>query len=215
MSGRSEPLTRERVLQAALEIVDGGGLEALSMRSLGRALGVEAMSLYNHVEGKDDLLDSLVDRVLAEIELPTPGEEWKEAMRRRAASARDAFGRHPWAIRLLESRSQQSSPRRLAYFDAVLGTLREAGFANALAMRAFSTLDAYIFGYILQQSGLAFQDDAELEEVGEDLLRQLADGYPHLASVTREVLGTGYDHDQEFAFGLELILEGLERRLVS
>jgi AcrR family transcriptional regulator len=182
------------------------------MRRVGRALGVEAMSLYNHVADKDDLLDALVDRVLEEIELPSPGSEWKEAMRRRAWSARAALGRHPWAIRLLESGSRSSSARRLDYFDAVLRTLRAAGFGNQLAMRGFATLDAYVFGWILQQSSLAFQDDESLREVGADLLRQMADRYPDLTEVTTEVMGSGYDHDAEFAWGLELILEGLERR---
>lgn len=212
---RSEPLTRERVVDAALEIVDLGRLDGLSMRRVGHALGVEAMSLYNHVADKDDLLGALLERVLEQIELPEPGSEWRAAMRMRAASAREAFARHPWAIRLLESRSQNSSPRRLAYFDAVLGTLMAAGFDHQLAMRAFATLDAYVFGWILQQSSLAFDDDESLREVGEDLRRQMAEGYPHLTAVTTLVMGSGYDPDAEFEWGLELILEALARRAVG
>lgn len=200
-------------MDAALEIADREGLEGLSMRQVGRRLGVEAMSLYNHVADKDDLLGALLERVLEQIELPKPGSEWRAAMRMRATSAREVFAQHSWAIRLLESRSQNSSPRRLAYFDVVLGALVAAGFENQLAMRAFAMLDAYVFGWILQQSSLAFDDDASLRGVGADLLGQMAEGYPHLTAVTTEVMGSGYDHDAEFEWGLELILEALARRV--
>ena len=163
---KREPLGRAVVLQAALGIADCEGLDALSMRRLGQALKVEAMSLYNHVANKDDLLDGIVDLVLSEMDLPRPGDEWKDAMRRRARSARDVLSRHPWAIGLLESRTSNSSPRRLGYYDAVLGVrLRGAGFSNQLAMRAFSILDAYIAGFIVQQRSLAFRDDADLQRV--------------------------------------------------
>lgn len=212
MAKRSGTLDRDRVLDAALALADEEGLDALSMRRIGRALGVEAMSLYNHVADKDDLLDGLVERVLMEIELPEPGREWRDEVRRRYRSARGAFARHPWAIRLLESRSEGSSPRRLQYFDAMLGTFREADFSGPLAMRAFSILDAYLFGFVLQQNSLAFQDEDSLQEVGADLLRQMGERYPHLAAVTVDVLASGYDHDAEFEFGLELILDALEAR---
>lgn len=207
------PLSRARILDAALALADAEGLEAITMRRLGQAMGVEAMSLYKHVADKDDILDGLVDRVLADIELPSADLEWREAMRRRARSARAAFAKHPWAIGLLESRSANSSPRRLAYFDTILGILRRAGFSNQLAMRGFSTLDAYIFGYILQEHSLAFRDDDSLQEVGEDLLRQMADRYPHLTAVTQEVLAAGFDHAREFDFGVDLILGALAQQL--
>ncbi len=205
------PLTPARILDAALTLADKEGLGAITMRRLGGAMGVEAMSLYKHVADKDAILDGLLERVLEAIDLPQPGDEWREAMRRRAHSARLVFSRHPWAVALLESRAQNSSPRRLAYFDSILGVLRTAGFSNQLAMRGFSTLDAYIFGYILQEHNLAFRDDASLQEVGEDLLRQMADQYPHLAAVTKDVLAAGYDHSHEFSFGLELLLDALGR----
>ena len=208
---KREPLSRAVVLQAALGLADREGLDALSMRRLGQALKVEAMSLYNHVAGKDDLLDGIVELVLSEMDLPRPGDEWKDAMRRRARSARDVLSRHPWAIGLLESRTSNSSPRRLGYYDAVLGVLRGAGFSNQLAMRAFSILDAYIAGFIVQQRGLAFRDDADLQRVGADLLRQMANAYPNLTAVTTAVMATGYDYDREFEFGLELIIDALER----
>lgn len=136
-------------------------------------------------------------------------------MRRRAESARAVFATHPWAVGLLESRAQDSSPRRLTYFDSILGALRAAGFSNQLAMRAFSMLDAYIYGYILQEHSLAFRDDDSLQEVGEDLLRQMADRYPHLTAVTQDALAAGYDHGAEFAFGIELLLEAFERRRLA
>lgn len=205
------PVTRPRILDAALSLADAEGLAAITMRRLGEAMGVEAMSLYKHVAGKDDILDGLLERVLEAIELPQPGEEWHAAMRRRAHSARAVFSRHPWAVGLLESRARNSSPTRLAYFDSILGVLRAAGFSNQLAMRAFSTLDAYIRGYILQEHGLAFRDDASLQEVGADLLRQMADRYPHLTAVTQDVLASGYDHAEEFSFGLELLLDAIGR----
>lgn len=206
------PLSRERVLEAALHLADESGLEALTMRSLGKALGVEAMSLYNHVAGKDDILDGIVERVLDEIVLPSPDADWKQAMRDRAESARQVFTRHPWAIGLLEARAQNSSAQRLDYYDRILGALRGAGFPNQLAMRGFSVLDAYLYGFILQERSLAFDDAAGLEEVGADLLRQMADAYPHLTAVTRDVMASGYDFAAEFRFGLDLILDALERR---
>jgi len=131
-------------------------------------------------------------------------------MRRRAASARRVFLRHPWAMGILESRPQNSSPQRLGYYDAVLGALRAAGFDNRLAMRGFSILDAYIYGFILQELGLVFDDQVSLEEVGEDLLRQMAEAYPNLTEVTTDAMGAGYDFAEEFRFGLDLIISALE-----
>lgn len=206
------PLSKLRILDAALALADAEGVEALSMRRLGQVMGVEAMSLYKHVTDKDAILDGLVERVLEQIVVPSPDDEWKDAMRRRARSAREAFARHPWAVGLIESRASNSSPRRLAYFDGILGALRRAGFSNTLAMRGFSILDAYIYGFIRQEHSLAFSDDDSLQEVGAELLRQMADRYPHLTAVTRDTMAAGYDHAQEFEFGLDLILDALERR---
>jgi AcrR family transcriptional regulator len=206
------PLTRDRVIAAAFELADAEGVHALSMRKVGQRLGVEAMSLYNHVANKDDMLDGMVEAVLSEIAIPSPEDEWKDAMRRRAASAREVFLRHPWAMGLLESRPQNSSPQRLTYYDAVLGALRRAGFDTLLAMRAFSVLDAYIFGFILQELSLVFDDQESLEEVGEDLMRQMADAYPHLTEVTSQVMSEGYDFAEEFRFGLDVIIEAFEAR---
>jgi AcrR family transcriptional regulator len=205
------PLSRDRVIAAAIELADDAGIGSLSMRKVGQRLGVEAMSLYNHVANKDDMLDGIVERILDEIDVPSPDEDWKEGMRRRAASARDVFLRHPWAMGVLESRPQNSSPQRLGYYDAVLGALQRAGFGDRLAVRGFSILDAYIFGFILQELNLAFDDQESLEEVGEDLLRQMADAYPHLTAATADTMADGYDFAAEFRFGLDLIIDALER----
>jgi AcrR family transcriptional regulator len=212
MSDPKRPaLNTERIVDAALAIADADGLGAVSMRRVGAELGVEAMSLYHHVASKDELLRAVIDAVLAEIEIPDPGDDWREAMRRRAASAREVFARHPWAIGLLEGHSEESSPQRLGYYDAILGSLRKAGFEPRLAMRAFSLLDSFIYGFLLQEASLPFDDEASLDEVGADLLEQMAGAYPHLTEATRLALESGYDFSDEFDFGLDLIIDALGR----
>jgi AcrR family transcriptional regulator len=180
------------------------------MRRIGKALGVEGMALYNHVANKDDILDGIVERVLSEIPLPAAEGNWKDEMRARAVAARRLFLRHPWAIGLLEARHAGSSPARLGYFDAVLACLRNAGFTPTLSMRAFSIIDSYLYGFILQELSLPFDDSDSLEEVGEDLLRQMADAYPHLTEATVAAMADGWDYSEQFQFGLDLILDGLE-----
>jgi AcrR family transcriptional regulator len=206
------PLSRERVLRAAITLADGGGIASLSMRKLGQALGVEAMSLYNHVANKDDMLDGMVDLVFGEIGLPARESDWKMAMRQRAIAARDVLVRHPWAIGLLETRSRPG-PATLQHHDAVIGSLREAGFSIAMAAHAYSVLDSYIYGFALQQVSLPFQSPEEVAGMAESFLRQFpAEAYPHLAELTvQHVLRPGYDYADEFAFGLDLILDGLVR----
>jgi AcrR family transcriptional regulator len=179
------------------------------MRRIGKALGVEGMALYNHVANKDDILDGIVERVLAEIPPPSTEGEWKSEMRERAVAARRVFLKHPWAIGLLEARHAGSSPTRLGYFDAVLGCLRAAGFSPTLSMRAFSIIDSFLYGFILQELSLPFDDSAGLEEVGEDLLRQMADAYPHLTEATVQAMEDGWDYSEQFRFGLDLILGAL------
>lgn len=209
--GSREPVSRQRVIDTALRVADSEGLGGLSMRRLGRELGVEAMALYNHVANKDAILDGIVEAVLSEIEIPSPSDEWKDAMRRRATSAREVFLRHPWAMGLLESRPQNSSPQRLGYYDAILGVLATAGFSHRLASRAFAAIDAYVYGSILQELALAFDDDASLQEVGADLLEQMASAYPHLTAATSDAMAGGYDLAEEFMFGLDLLLDAFER----
>ena len=206
------PLTRERVLQAAIALCDEGGIESLSMRKLGQELGVEAMSLYNHVANKDDILDGIVDEVVSEIEVPPIGDDWKAALRQRANSARDVLSRHPWATGLIESRTNPG-PATLRYYDSVIGSLREAGFSIEMAAHAFSALDSYIYGFALQEVSLPFETSEEASDVAEILLERLpADEYPHLTEMTTEhAMKPRYDYANEFGFGLELILDGLER----
>jgi AcrR family transcriptional regulator len=205
-------LTRDAVLQAGVELADGGGLDALSMRHLGKALGVEAMSLYNHVVNKDDLLDGMVDLVVGEIALPAEGDDWRTAMRQRAISTRRVLRAHPWAIGLLESRANPG-PGRLHYYDVVLASLRSAGFPVEMAMHAFATLDSFVYGFALQATSMRFQDAAQLDEVGAELLDRMAGEYPHLAEATRRAMASGYEFEDEFTFGLDLFLDGLERML--
>jgi AcrR family transcriptional regulator len=205
------PVTRERILDAALALADEGGLEALSMRRIGKALGVEGMALYNHVANKDAILDGIVERVLAAIPVPSPDGDWREEMRERAVVARRIFLQHPWAIGLLEARHANSSPARLGYYDAVLGSLRNAGFTPTLSMQAFSVIDSFLYGSIVQELSLAFDDDDSLQEVGDDLLRQMADAYPNLTEATMQAMQDGWDHSEQFQFGLDLILSALAR----
>jgi AcrR family transcriptional regulator len=209
-----EPLSRERVLGAAVLLADEDGLESLSMRKLGQRLGVEAMSLYNHVANKDDLLDGMVDLVVSEIDLPSGAVDWKEAMRRRAISAQAVFSRHPWASALIDSR-ESSGPARLRYFDWVIGTLRRAGFTLELAVRAFSLLDSYVYGFGRQQLNVSTPPDARPEETTEAFLHAIpADEYPYLREMVVDyAMKTGHDESADFGFGLDLILDGLQRLL--
>ncbi len=205
-------LSRERVLRAAVALADDRGIEALTMRRLGERLQVEAMSLYNHVAGKDDILDGIVDLVFSEIELPTGSGDWKTAMRLRAISARDALARHPWATSLMQSRIRPG-PATLRHHDSVIGSLRKAGFDIDMAAHAFSVMDGYIYGFALQQVNLPSHTPEESAALAENILRELpADRYPYLAEmIVEHALKPGYDYAEEFEFGLDLILDGLER----
>src|SRR6267143_5007174 len=206
------PLNRERVLRAAVALADDSGIGSLSMRKLGDALGVEAMSLYNHVANKGDLLDGMVDFVFSEIDLPAAGADWKTSMRQRAISARQALARHPWAIGLMESRTSPG-PATLRHHDAVIGSLRQGGFSIEMAAHAYSVLDSYIYGFALQEASLPFDTAEETVDLAQMIFKQLPpDEYPHLTELTVEhVLQPGYDYGDEFEFGLDLILDGLER----
>jgi AcrR family transcriptional regulator len=207
------PLSRERVLLAAVAFADEHGIASLSMRKLGEVLGVEAMSLYNHVANKDELLNGMVDLVFSEIDLPVGGADWSTAMRERAQSARQALGHHPWAIALMSTRTSPG-PATLRHHDAIIGSLRAAGFSVAMAAHAFSALDSYIYGFALQEGTLPLGDtEEETAEVARTMMAQVpADEYPHLSEFTIEhVLRPGYDYGNEFGFGLDLILDGLEK----
>ena len=208
------PLSRERILVTALALADTSGIESLTMRKLGEAVGVEAMSLYNHVPSKGDLLDGLIDLVFSEIELPSAADSWKTAMRQRAISARAVLSRHRWAIGLMESRTTPG-PATLRHHDAVIGCFRQAGFPVELAAHAYSVLDSYIYGFALQEASLPFDTRQETSELAQAIVAQFpAEEYPHLAEFTFEhVLQPGYEYGREYEFGLDLILDGLERAL--
>ncbi len=205
------PLTRARVLDEALAMADEQGLGSMSMRGLGKRLGVEGMALYNHVANKDAILDGIVERVLEEIPHLDPAGDWVAEMRHRATTARQVFLRHTWAVGLIEARYAESSPTRLRYFDSVLGCLRNAGFDPMTAMRAFSIVDSFVYGFVLQEISLPFDDSESLQEVGDDLLQQMAEAYPHLTEATTVAMREGWDYDEQFEFGLDLVLDALDR----
>ena len=211
-AARRTPLSRERVLQAAVALADDAGIDSLSMRRLGQELGVEAMSLYHHVANKEDLLDAMVDVVFSEIDLPSSQDTWKTAMRRRAVAVRSALARHPWAIGLMESRTSPG-PATLRHHDAVIGCLRDGGFSIAQVAHAFSVIDSYIYGFALQERSLPFNTPEETTQLAQAMLAHFpTDEYPHLSELTLEhVLQPGYDYADEYEHGLELILDGLER----
>jgi AcrR family transcriptional regulator len=213
-SGQREPVSRERALRVAVELADAGGLPELTMRRLAQELEVEAMSLYHHVPNKDAILDGMIDLVFQEIELPSAEHDWKTAMRRRAASARAALVRHPWAIALMESR-RTPGHANLSHHDAVLGSLRRGGFSIALTAHAYAVLDSYVYGFVHTELNLPFQTTEETREVAREILGEIPPGmYPYLVELASEhVLRPGYSYGNEFEFGLELILDGLERAL--
>ena len=204
------PLSRERVIRTAMAVADDKGAAALTMRAIAEPLGVEAMSLYHHVAGREDILDGMVDAVFGEIDLPPHDTDWKSALRHRADSARAVLLRHPWAVGLMDSRSQPG-PATLRHHDAVIGTLRAGGFSVPMAAHAVSLIDSYLYGFVLQELSLPFRGAAELDEVAGAILRDMpADTYPHLTELaTEHVLKPGYDYAGEFAFGLTLILDAL------
>lgn len=203
-------LSRERVLRAAVRLADEGGIESLSMRKLAQDLGVKAMSLYNHVANKDDLLDGIVDIVVSEIEVPNFGVDWKTAMRRRAMSAHEVLLRHPWSTMPLVSRVNVG-PAMLRYVDATLGCLREAGFSLEMADRAWNAIDSHIYGFTLQELNFPFETEEYSEAAKNGLSLIPADKYPYLNRLTHDVIEGRYDGIHDFEFGLELILNGLDR----
>lgn len=208
-------LNRDRVLRAAMEVADEGGIESLTMRELGRRLGVEAPSLYNHVSGKDDLLDGMTDLAASEIDVPSDAADWKDAMARRAASAREVFSRHRWASSLMDSR-EHNGPVQLSYADRVLGTLLEAGFSPREAANAFLVLDAYVYGFQRQQSSLSLPAGVDTFDVAEEILATIpSDAYPSLMRIAGDFATSPHDQAAVFDFGLGLILDGLARQLES
>jgi AcrR family transcriptional regulator len=219
-----EPLSKRRVLETAVALAARDGFESLSMRKLATELGAGAMTLYHYVRNKDELLDAMVDIVFGEIALPSTDGDWRTEMRRRAISTRAALNRHRWAVGLMESRTTPG-PASLRLHDAVLGCLREAGFSIELAIQAYSVLDAYIYGFALQEKSLPFESADEGAAVAAEQVREfaeladerqlgtLADEFPYLAEVVAgHVAKVGYDFATAFEYGLDLILDALEQR---
>jgi AcrR family transcriptional regulator len=197
------------VLAAALRLADEQGIEAVSMRRLGQVLRVEAMSLYKHVAGKEDILDGLADLVTSEFEVPAPGGDWKAELRRSAISAHAALLRHPWAGSVLESRLSPG-PARLRYLDAVVGVLREAGFDLPMVARAFMALDSHTYGFALQELAMPFGPEDAAEVAAAMATSAFGSTYPNLRAMAELASGpTGVP--LEFEFGLDLLLDGLER----
>ncbi|HUA40499.1 MAG TPA: TetR/AcrR family transcriptional regulator C-terminal domain-containing protein [Streptosporangiaceae bacterium] len=205
-------LNRDRVVRAAVQLADGGGFDALSMRKLAEQLGVVPMALYKHVADKDELLDEMIDRVFAEVEVPD-GCGWRTAMRERAAALRAALLRHPWAVGRMETGTP--GPANLRHHNAVMACLRsEAGLGFRAAVHAYSAMDSYIYGFALQEKTLSGDIPAEARRRGAvvaDRDESYAELYPYLLEVVYELSRTGYDLAQEFEFGLDLILDGIER----
>jgi AcrR family transcriptional regulator len=210
---RRAGLSRERVMAGAIAIADRDGIGALTIRSLAQELGVKPMAIYHYVEGKEEILDGIVDMVFSEIELPPADADWRDGLRARAVSAREVLRRHPWAAPLLESRPNPG-PATLRHHDAVIGIMRRAGFSIAMTGHAYALLDAYVYGFALTEAALPFEADAA-PEVAEAIMARFPTGaYPHLAEfMAEQVLQSSYDYGGEFAYGLDLILDGLDRAL--
>jgi len=206
---RRQPLSRDRVLRAAMELADDGGLDAVSMRKLGQVLRIEAMSLYRHVTNKDDILDGIADLVASEFEVPAADTDWRTAIRRSAVSAHRVLLRHPWASGVIESRPN-AGPARLRYLDAVIGTLSAAGFAMPTVIRAVMALDSHTYGFVLQE--MAWPFDAEnAPELAASFARGLPAGeYPSLHALAEMVATTPGGAPVDFEFGLDLLLDGLD-----
>ena len=209
-AARQVPLSRARILSAAICLADRDGIDSLSMRKLAQELASKPMSLYNHVANKDDLLDGMVDIVVGEIEVPDLSVDWKTAMRRRAISAHKVLLRHPWSTMAIVSRINVG-PAMLRYVDATLGCLREAGFSFEMADHAWNAIDSHIYGFTLQELNFPV-DAAEYAEVAKSYISHIPpEKYPYLNTLTHHVIDGHYDGLNDFEFGLELILGGFDR----
>lgn len=205
-------LTRERVLETAVELADEIGIESLTIRKLADRLGVGAMTIYHHVPSKDEIIDGMVEMVFSEIEMPQIGDDWKSAMQQRCVSAREVLSRHPWAAPLMESRTSPG-PANLSHHDAVIGCLREGGLSIEMTAHAYAILDSFIYGFAFEEATLPSGGGEGFAEIAEQMAAHFpADEYPYLAELTFEhVLKPGYDFSDSFEFGLELIIDGLDR----
>ena len=207
------PLTHERVITGAVALADEIGIDALTIRRLADALDVKPMTIYHHVANKDAIIDGMVDHVFAEIDVPPTDLGWRDAIEVRSRSMRRVLARHPWASPLMESRSAPGMTATLRHHDAVVGCFRRAGFSLELTGHAYAVVDAFLYGFALQEATLPATGGAELGEIAAAMTEHMpADQYPHLTEFTvGRVLQPGYDFGDEFEFGLGLVLDGLER----
>lgn len=207
-------LTAERVVQAAAAVADREGLHGVSMRRVGRELGVEAMSLYHHVASKDALLDALGDWLMERVERPPADVAWREGIRVRCHSLRAVMREHPWGPAIVESR-RAPGLALLGHLEAVLDCLHRGGFQVQLAAHAFSVLDAYVYGFVLTEQSLPFEPGGGVDALAEEMAVP-ADVFPRMAAfIEQAIVGRSYDYGDEFAYGLELVLDGLESRLAE
>lgn len=205
------PLGKERIVQAAVALADADGFESLSMRNLAQDLDAAPMSLYRHFANKEELLDGMIDVIFSEIYSPVIGGAWKTELRERGISAREALRRHPWAVGLMETR-MSPGPASAEHHNAMLGCLREAGFPFRDAVHAYNLLDSYTYGFALQEKTIPFETPEQSAEMAKVTVGEKGSEYPYLAEVVVEFTAFGgYDYTEEFEFGLDLILEGLER----
>ena len=205
------PLNKTLVIAGAIELADEIGIDALTIRRLAAKLGVKPMSIYHHVANKDEILDGMVDVVFSEIDRPETDTDWKAAIRGRAVSARTVLARHRWATPMMESRPTPG-PETLSHHDTVIGCFRRAGFSIEMTAHAYALVDNYIYGFALQEASLPATGGEEIANLAETIIEPLpADDYPHLVELATEyIMQPGYDFGNEFDFGLELILDGLE-----
>ncbi|HEY5683952.1 MAG TPA: TetR/AcrR family transcriptional regulator C-terminal domain-containing protein [Acidimicrobiia bacterium] len=209
---RRQTLTRERVVEGAVVLADEIGIEALTIRKLAAALGTKPMTIYHHVPSKDEIVDGMVEIVFSEIATPPEDEDWKPAMRIRCVSAREVITRHRWAAPLMESRTSPG-PENLGHHEAVLACLRRGGLSWQMTAHAYAVLDAFVYGFAFQEATLPSQMDGEFVEVAQDIAAAFdPESFPHLVGFTvNHVFQPGYDFGDSFAFGLDLILDGIER----
>ena len=210
--GPRVPLSRERIVQGAVALAGAGGFDSLSMRNLAEDLGAAPMALYRHVANKEDLLDGMIDVVFSEMYPPAIKGDWKAELRKRGTSARSALQRHPWAVGLMESRVHPGEASAV-HHNATMGCLREAGFPFREAVHAYNLLDAYTYGFALQELTIPFETPEESGEVAATTVGERGGDFPYLAEVVVELGNRGYDYTEEFEFGLDFILDGLERLL--
>ena len=203
-------LTRDGIVAAAVALADAGGFPSLSMRNIAAALGAGTMALYRHVANKEDLLDGMVDVVFSEMYPPAIGGAWRNELRERGVSARAALQRHPWSVGLMETR-MHPGPASATHHNATMGCLREAGFPFRDAVHAYSLLDSYTYGFALQEATIPFETSEESADMAQITVGERGDDYPYLAEVVIELGKQGYDYTEEFEFGLDFILDGLER----